>query len=132
MERRSKEKTLSFQHYTPVKINDSLHPTDPDELDDSTPRAIVATGGKSLNQSAAQEEDISLLLGTMQVPRGRSTSITHQHHPHAPQGTKPFSPKVCNHVSRFEVVSSLVRVGSGRYRQNENSFMKSRFSCGYP
>ena len=59
---------------------------DPEELEEASQRQIhVAPGGTHygktpptppINKTVAQEEDISLLLGTLQVPRGRSTSVT--------------------------------------------------------
>ena len=55
-----------------------LRTIDPEEVEEASQRPLAAINPTSppMNPSAPEEE-ISLLLGTLQVPRGRSTSVTH-------------------------------------------------------
>jgi hypothetical protein len=57
-----------------------LRTIDPDEVEEASQRPLAAINPTTtpINPSAPEEE-ISLLLGTLQVPRGRSTSVTHGH-----------------------------------------------------
>ena len=63
-----------------------LRTIDPEEVEEASQRPLAAINPTSppINKSAPEEE-ISLLLGTLQVPRGRSTSVTH--------GAAKISPK---------------------------------------
>ena len=55
-----------------------LRTIDPEEVEEASQRPFASVNPTSppINPSAGEEE-ISLLLGTLQVPRGRSTSVTH-------------------------------------------------------
>lgn len=55
-----------------------LRTIDPEEVEEASQRPLAAINPTTppINPSAPEEE-ISLLLGTLQVPRGRSTSVTH-------------------------------------------------------
>ena len=57
-----------------------LRTIDPEEVEEASQRPFAAINPTSppMNPSAPEEE-ISELLGTLQVPRGRSTSVTHGH-----------------------------------------------------
>ncbi len=91
-----------------------LRTIDPEELEEASQHRslLMASGGGKkgapqtppINKSAPEEE-ISLLLGTLQVPRGRSTSVT--------QGVKLASPRSSDHKELTRSISEANKTSPG-------------------
>ena len=113
-----------------------LRTIDPEEVEEASQRPLAAINPTSppINKSAPEEE-ISLLLGTLQVPRGRSTSVTH--------GAAKISPKdAVNHKDlsrsnsetktsnnyRYVKISNILRQKTCEIKLGTNQFHEKIFS----
>ena len=113
-----------------------LRTIDPEEVEEASQRPLAAINPTSppINKSAPEEE-ISLLLGTLQVPRGRSTSVTH--------GAAKISPKdAVNHKDlsrsnsetktsnnyRYVKISNILRQKTHEIKLGTNQFHEKIFS----